>query len=121
MEELFVPSELAIKAKEKGFTDPCFGFHKAINASKHELKLNNYFAYNIPFMFDHNTNTQCPGDCSAPIYQQLVDWLEAKHGFFFERLMNDNKQIYCVLWNGAAGYVELQTLDKAIEQAFKLI
>lgn len=116
LNHLFVPCKLALEARKKGFDEPCLGWYNL----KQEF-LNQYRPIEHDFDVTNTQLNELKGLCAAPIYQQLVDWLESKHGFFFERLMNDDKQVYCVLWNGAAGYVELQTLDKAIEQAFKLI
>ena len=69
---LFVSYELAIKLKENGFgeefNEDCFGYYDIQSkqfyfAEMDERKVASY----IPSIL-----------CSAPIYQQVVDWLDLK-------------------------------------------
>lgn len=59
--EQFVPKEMAIKLKEKGFDDPCFGGWDA----------NGEWAY--------HPDSDIVLD--APLWQQVIDWLETKGVF----------------------------------------
>ncbi len=67
VKDLFIPYELAVIAKEKGFNEPCFGSYR-INSP-------NFFS---PNKCDKN------GDITllAPIYQQIVDWFREKHKIY---------------------------------------
>lgn len=92
MEKLFIPFKLAKKLKSKGFDEPCFGYYD--NESK-ELIINysnqestHPEAKKRPTMFIvDNRNTVLPQwAIAAPIYQQVVDWFEAKHNIHLDRI-----------------------------------
>ena len=59
---LFVPYELALKLKEKGFDEPCFGSY-----------IQQVLHYKLPEK--HTVLLQ------APLYQQVIDWLFNKNIF----------------------------------------
>lgn len=66
MKELFIPYELALLAKQKGFdTEIYFGWYS----------ISKSFSY-------HNGGMEKPfydEDVKAPLYQQITDWLREKH------------------------------------------
>jgi len=64
MKELFVSYELALKLKEKGFNEECFGFY---------WKKSHIFVYEIS---DKRTNDS--NYFGAPLYQQAVNWFDSK-------------------------------------------
>lgn len=66
MKYLFVPYQLAILAKEKGFKEPCFGIFFS------DLENGWQFGFS-----PHHPNAT--GTCMSPLYQQLVDWFREKH------------------------------------------
>ena len=66
MENLFVPYELAVLAKEKGFNEATLACYE----------LDGCFAF-LPYN-DENINLDTEL-FSAPIYQQLVDWFREEH------------------------------------------
>lgn len=66
MEHLFVPYDLALKLKEKGFNECCFGFFDPLH--------NGLVIYNDE---RENLNSEMSW-VSAPLYQQTVDWLREK-------------------------------------------
>ena len=69
MKKAFLPYELAVKLKELGFDEPCFGF------------------YDESLYFPNNENqygTFCnqkldASSCSAPLYQQAFRWFREKY------------------------------------------
>jgi len=73
MKHLFVPYELAVKLKEVGFDENCFGGFDAYK----ELRFD-YIGYvnNSDFSMPPRNHT------AAPLYQQVVDWLWDKHMIF---------------------------------------
>jgi hypothetical protein len=73
MEKLRVSYELALLAKEKGFDEPCFGLFVR--------KGNSFLLKEMP---NQQECEQFFGGILAPIYQQLLDWLEAEHNIFVE-------------------------------------
>lgn len=85
---LFIPYPLAILAKEKGFLDNCIGwwFNYSGEPRLHlveddegennnfELDLSDSQAINAQQLQDEYKSS-----CSAPIYQQIIDWLRITH------------------------------------------
>lgn len=66
MKHLFIPYELAVIAKEKGFNDYC------LNAYNDRGKM--------PYSDKHCKNSSLlNGFVAAPLYQQIVDWFMTEH------------------------------------------
>ena len=71
MKKQFVTYEIALKLKKLGFDEECLGIYNP------ELNMNIYGV-------GVNWNTENINDikkewCSAPLYQQIIDWLREKH------------------------------------------
>jgi len=66
MEKLFVPYELAVKLKEKGFDEDCLKFWNFYQNSK---KVN---------LYDHKDDLAI-FNIKAPIFQQVIDWFRDKY------------------------------------------
>jgi hypothetical protein len=79
MTEQFVPYEIALTLKEKGFDEPCFATYN------HEQKLDGLPLYdmeNNPTNALEYTwiNSKVHNSiCCAPLWQQVIDWLREKH------------------------------------------
>lgn len=73
MKELFVPYELALLAKEKGFNEPCINIYYSNGKLASVLYTNNIS--NLSKEFNN-------GECCAPLYQHLVDWFREKYRIF---------------------------------------
>ena len=61
MEKEFVPYELALRMKQLGFDEPCFGYYG--------------WDSNKPI----GGNYPCDGDNSVPLYQQAFRWFREKY------------------------------------------
>jgi len=124
MKNLFIPYELAVIAKEKGFNEPCFGFYTE------EYK---ELIFSQPKI--HLSNSLPTKPLNAPMYQQIVDWFREKHNIEVSvkswKNEGDGKVIY-VYSNKILGLpstfrfdfkseLYYETLNKAIEEAFNLI
>lgn len=121
MNDLFIPYELAVIAKEKGFRERCIRYYNysgIIEVNKAD-----------EFQNGHNYN-DCNYRFSAPLYQQLVDWFKKVHKITIEPRtktdLNDWSKFetkYIVLnWDGLTPFInEFADLNKAIEESFKLI
>ena len=108
MKHLFVPSGIALMAKEKGFDELCITrwgeTSKKLYESWKPLK-----------------NSEDGEDfTSAPLYQQLIDWFKKEHELLIRKTSNG------LFWE----LIDLQTctegptnpvLDDLIKEAFKLI
>lgn len=69
MEKQFVPYEIAMKLKEKGFEEECFGFFSCGNIGNCTLVKVKSDIQKIYYK----------RDCLAPTHQQIVDWFDEKH------------------------------------------
>lgn len=75
MEKQFVTYEIALALKELGFNEPCFGCWESNTE------------YYIPFIVGYDLKTpenfNAKDNCiSAPLWQQVIEWLEEEHGIF---------------------------------------
>ncbi len=70
MTHLFVPYAIAVMAKEKGFDEPCMCYY---NDDKNLCVKQGDVLSGILNQDCHRLNIV------APLYQQLTDWLRAKH------------------------------------------
>ena len=64
MENEFVPMDLALRIKELGFKEPCFGYYNM----KKKFNMGNY------------TTKHWKSTCLAPLYQQAFRWFRDEHG-----------------------------------------
>ena len=83
MNKLFIPFELALLAKEKGFNEPCFKcYHTennlAYNIKKGWLDIRPEEAQNPRNFNDKKLFKKFV--ISAPLYQQIVEWFYEKYG-----------------------------------------
>lgn len=120
MKHLFIPYPLAVLAKEKGFDEQ---FTLAYYNSGKELC--NGINMNEPI----NNSLNCRvGNIVAPLYQQIVDWFREKHDIHiwatpWYEIYPKQKLIGYII-NGESEttfHSYYEALDKAIEEAFKLI
>lgn len=91
MKHLFVPYAIALALKAKGFDEECFSAYR--NEDNEELLLpvgkwinSDACGYNSEY-------------CSAPLYQQVVDWFRDKHSIYVAVLPfreNDIMPQYCI-------------------------
>ena len=65
----FVTYEIALKFKELGFNEECFGYYH----------INEGYQKGYAFCYSENSRTS---DCSilAPLWQQVIDWFREKYG-----------------------------------------
>lgn len=139
MKQLFVSYKIALALKEKGFNKECFAFY---NNAESEPYIKQDFCYEM-------TSVIYKGDFQAPMYQQVVDWFREKHNIYIEiNLYADGNVNYLLAnlqdynTNSTPNYRSItsdknpshspyafplinngyyKALDKAIEQALKLI
>lgn len=137
MKELFVPYELALKLKERGFDEPCLAFYN----EKHLLlsfgeKLNVFWNSNKKIHYNRSiynlfNESKCKKTmCNAPLYQQVIDWFREKHDILiFVSAYKKDKYIYQLYSYDDKELSDIsewiftyyEALTKAIEEALKLI
>lgn len=123
MKNLFVPYELALKLKEKGFNEQCLMVYESKDSLIPESEAGSNY-----------TNVD------APLYQQVQNWFYNRHKIFVEAdgyIINSGKYDGCYGFKAvirvAEDYKEKilfaqgefstieRAWDKAIEEAIKLI
>jgi|SRR6185369_3813818 len=130
MKYLFIPYELAVIAKEKGFDEECFARY-----IKDSDEINFALCAQIVTNTYYGKADICSDQfaCVAPLYQQIVDWVRDKSDLMIEITFGtESKFIYVIrdVKNGTSwaqivaeenfnSYYE--ALNKAIEEALKLI
>ncbi len=125
MKHLFLPYELAVIAKEKGFNEPCLYFFQDED-SLVRLQYGD--------MCSNESLLEIEGcNFAAPTYQQIVDWLRTKHKVFVGVRLHGNSfaQYYKGYTveklnpNNTVEYSERHqynpAIEDAIEEALKLI
>ena len=137
MKHLFVSYKLALKLKEKGFNEACL----ALYSRKGELTSLDAIDYEeLRGVINSHTNYNFP--CTAPLYQQVVDWLDSKGIHiqitpeFYQDGINWNFQVWeydskaydCVSDRSSMMYgdnheypTRIDAINGAIEEALKLI
>jgi hypothetical protein len=105
---LFVPYWLCLKLKEKGFDRTCLASY----SDKHTFNTGGHY---------YRITPSKESVAIAPLYQQVVDWLELTHNIHLDRIWYDDK-ITPPRW---VYHVEKQyagsDYDNAIELALTLI
>ena len=124
MKHLFLNKHLSLLAKEKGFDNPCLAIYTPEGNFQHLLHIDGndkFFSFN---------NSGCISEtCTAPLYQQIIDWFEIEHQIYiytFKYIGRWNwkidTEIIIGLFNKGEGFDnKYEALNKAIEEAFKLI
>jgi hypothetical protein len=84
MDEQFVPYELALKLKEKGFDEPCLGYYRE-DAQKKDGTL---YEYITPYHYDEVKECEHMIPVFAPLYQQAMEWFDDKYNIIFSRNIN---------------------------------
>lgn len=106
MKQLFLPYELAVIAKEKGFDEECFGYY-----------LQEILHIKPKYGFGNILN--------APLYQQIVDWFREKHNIWiYITFGSEYLSVWKIKGNGNKEGYEVdyyKAFNKAIEESFKLI
>ena len=136
MKHLFVPYELAVKLKEKGFNETTLTYYKEDGSFQNNIVCTTEVTFwNLP---------NCK-EISAPLYQQVVDWFRDKNGLHISADWLPNIKKYAPTFvpmkltpkdfkNYKQFYLErskyslkdyytnrYDTLNKAIDEALKLI
>ena len=73
MKHLFIPYELAILAKDKGFKENCISWYYKEEWNAKDAHIFNTFSGN-----DFNSRTDLEDVISCPLYQQIIDWFRDK-------------------------------------------
>lgn len=102
MEKEFIPYELAVKLKELGFNEKCFGWWSYINGTA--ASFYGYHCNNSELIELNSFNK----NCTAPTWQQAFDWFRDKgYGAFVETWINGGVKKF----RGRNNYVPLFITD----------
>ena len=117
MKHLFVPYDIALMAKGKGFNEDCITRWGETSKKLYET------------WKPMKNSEDCEDFTTAPLYQQLIDWFEEKHNIFIEvRKLNDNKWCYQIHGPSKFDLIHIPSIiskyesyHRAFFEAFKLI
>lgn len=136
MKHLFVPYELALLAKEKGFDEPCLGWwcdkENLPVGQKVTLEDKEFgFCKNSDERFQYYSWKEM---CTSPLYQQLVDWLRDKHfnlitihanalGYYyrFDNTPNPSTWNTDRRFDGGDYKTYYEALESALTEAFRIL
>ena len=110
MKKQFATYEIALKLKELGFNEECFGYYH----------INEGYTKGYAFCYSENTRTS---DCSvlAPLWQQVIDWFREKHGIIISPAydhIRGNGNYLVWFYNIKTKYSDLWDLEyKSYEEA----
>lgn len=86
MEKQFVPYELAVKLKELGFDEKCFGYYNSHRQLRYQGQVDPLGGMDVEEMSNTSLNSKY---CSSPLWQQAFDWfLNEKSHFSYIRIFN---------------------------------
>lgn len=122
MKHLFIPYELALHLKEKGFDEDCLAYYTSEkmfvtveqNTFNKEIRVcttNKVKEHKFP-------ETMC---VDAPLYQQVITWFKEQHNIKIHEASQDGWFVRGKLDGAWITLKEVFTLDEAIEEALKLI
>lgn len=134
MKHLFVPYELALLAKQKGFDEPCLGFYFTENKTfgLFEFCEDEKEGWVANLILN---NPEKDYYIATPLFQQLTDWFREKHGLHITLKHKPTSQTYGFTISGkydeaTGGELVNKRYDKcnyyeainaALIEAFKLI
>lgn len=104
MKHLFVSYALALILKQKGFDESCFSAYRNEDGEELLLPIGKWFNSDSCGYNSHY--------CSAPVYQQVVDWFREKHNIHIDN--NNNYSLESYWWkNGkGCGFKEKERIKK---------
>lgn len=132
MRKLFIPYQLAVIAREKGFSEPCIMFYADSDEEDGVEQLSPLVSEDG--ILDGIAIPKSSGLIMAPMYQQIVDWFRENHNIEISSPLKRQKDlgpfyggaIYTINKYFGKSYgsnfkTYYEALNKAIEEAFKLI
>lgn len=144
LHELFVPYELALKLKEKGFDLECFGHYEykskqfIINFNNKPLNKEESKRPSL-YTISHKNSALPQWAISAPTYFQIIDWYRIEHNLVLDVFQEFNGvDAYTGFWEVDVSELKdykqphklvieevfedyYEALNKAIEEALKII
>ncbi len=117
MKSQFVSYKIALQLKEKEYNEQCMRFYSSKNKGMLVLPERMNQMHNT-----QNSSVEIEGYCSAPLYSEVVDWFEEKHGIYIGKTGYDDgitpkRWVYHV----NKQYCQEQSYEGAIKYALTLI
>jgi len=134
MNKEFIPYTEALALKELGFDEPCFSVYYNEEDHEHEQALalkelgfdepcfsvyynGEYHEHGIQNQFLHEKN-----ECSAPLYQQVINWFAGNHQIYIGKTgYDDGITPKRFVYHVNDFYVQEQSYDGAIKEAIEII
>ena len=118
MKDQFVSYEIALKLKELGFNEPCFGyFITPIWKNGNKVLFRNSFK--SPIIESHKTLPN--QECLAPLWQQVFNWLWKEHKILIYPYLVPDKTL-TIMWATMSIQTDFWAIkEQAVLEALKLI
>jgi hypothetical protein len=97
MKEQFISYEIALALKDMWFNEKCFGYYSNVETLILEVRENS--SLNKPDMYGKY--------CSAPLWQQVIDWFREEHNIHIAITVNPYSELTEV--NGYKIYMDKNT------------
>ncbi len=118
IQEQFVPYEIALKLKELGFDEECFGYY-------YDKTDNIQTSYSFHF---NGKGERLANDVNAPLFQQVIQWLREKYNIHIIVKSYNDEELNQILyendiidvndnWNEFSDYTFYHTYQEALTQA----
>lgn len=138
MKDLFVPYKLAFKLKDKGFDEPCICLYRLYKPNSIRwFAIDQNWGCILHGMCIKHGYTINDDECLAPLYQQVIEWLETKRIFIdlfeehgkwilsihhYVNLENVGDNLKHEIWEHKGPWDnKIDPLNKGIELAIELI
>jgi hypothetical protein len=122
MKDQFVTYEIAKRLKELGFNEACMAYYQYVYyPTKDRTSLRYCPTQPDCYLNDTDDGSRMNGeDCTAPLWQQAIDWLRKKHIKVVESEdWRETNPVYYIIGMGSKGrhgpYLLIHAIPKALE------
>lgn len=98
MKKLFVPFEIGLILKNKGFKEPCLAYYDENN---HELRSHSVYPLDMCNYNSEPEQEYAQEPISAPLYQQVKEWLDNHFAEYWTIpvITGNPKEYECFIWH----------------------
>jgi len=132
MEDQFVNFDIALALKELGFDEPCMMcFIDEQYKYQHDLHFSSDMGSGALDRYTFKKNSDFSYSTSAPLWQQVIDWLRDKKNMLLFVKMDDNSKYFCEIQSVTgrsqfhsphwSEFDYFQARKRGIEEAIKLL
>ena len=122
MKHLFVPYEIALQLKEKGFREECFAYYQDNLLEFSSPTFHQKHKNSIDNIGTVHWNMEDIDDVSAPLYQQVIDWLWNNYKILIYPYLIPDKTNTVMWCSNNSGIIDFwSTKDQAIKAMLQFV